>query len=358
MKITAKLGTALLLLIASGFSGTANAATPELTKGEVDRLVAALLPPCPDAVKVSTQPLQVDLAAGLRATIVRVESTNPWCQTQALALGTNQKTYYLGSPWILTGHTGTPAARIREFAWSRLQASVDPAVGKTPRNDGLLPVTVTEKTPFGPVQLEGVVDAQGTIFLPGGLQGLDRDPAAARLERLKNIAAAAPAKGSGKVTVYEFSDFECPACAYAAGHGDLIAKEFGDRVRYVRIDLPLISSHPWAFPAAVYGRAIWKQNPDAFWDYKREVYENQGSLDTFSLEDFTRGFAKAMKLDMERFERDIQSVGIRNEILDGVSAARTLQINGTPTFLVDGVMVVPGENAANLLKHVRAKLAR
>lgn len=346
-----------VLLLVAGLAGTAFAATPELSKSEVDRLVGAFLPACPDPITVSTQPLQVDLSTGLRATIIRVESSNPWCQNQALALATSQKTYYVGSPWILAGTSGTPAAKIKEFAWGRLQANVDPAVGK-PRKDGLLPVTLTEKTPFGPVTYEGAVDPAGTIFLPGGVRTLDGDLATSRFSRLEGIAAKAPTRGSGKITVYELSDFECPSCAYAQGHADAIVKEFGDKVKYVRIDLPLLSSHPWAFPAAVYGRAIWNQSHETFWDYKREVYENQSSLDTFSLEDFARGFVRARELDVEKFNRDVESVGIRNQILEGVSAARSLQINGTPTFLVDGVNVVPGENGSNLLKHIREKVGK
>jgi protein-disulfide isomerase len=344
-----------VLILVTGLTGSAFGATPELPKSEVDRLVGAFLPSCPDPVTVTTQPLQIDLSPGLRATIIRIESENPWCQNQALALATSQKTYFVGSPWIMQGLTGTPAAKIKQFAWGRLQASVDPAVGK-PRKDGLLAVTLTEKTPFGPVTYEGAVDPAGTIFLPGEVRTLDGGLASARLSRLESVAAKAPTRGSGKVRVYEFSDFECPSCAYAQGYADAIAKEFGDRVKYVRIDLPLLSSHPWAFPAAVYGRAIWNQSPEAFWDFKRDVYANQSSLDTFSLEDFARGFVRDRKLNVEKFNDDIHSVALRNEILDGVSATRSLQINGTPTFMVDGVNVVPGDGGVNLMKHIREKL--
>lgn len=352
-----KKSLALLILSLVALGSTSLAATPELAKSEIDRLVAAVLPVCPEGATISTEPLQVNLGEGLRASIVRTVSDNPWCLTQALALGGPGQNYYLGSPWILVGLTGTPAQKIKEFAWSRLQQHVEPTV-TTPAKDGFFPVTLTEKTEFGPVRISGHVDVYGTIFVPGALRTLGATPAGGRNQGLAPIAERAPWKGasSGKVTIYEFSDFQCPACKRTKDYSETVVKAYGDKVRLVRIDLPLISSHPWAFSAAVMGRAIWKQNPEAFWDYKDQVYENQENLNTFTLEDFARGFAKEQGLDLARFDSDVQSATIRDEILAGIGIARSMQINGTPTFLVDGQPVIPGDDAKNLLAFVGAKL--
>jgi protein-disulfide isomerase len=353
MKKALLLAAALAVVTAQG----AAAATPPLVKEEVDRLVAAFLPPCPDPVNVTAEPLQVTLGSGLRASVLRVDSKNGWCATQVLALGTSTKTYFLGMPWILAGLNGSPAERIRQFAWTRMQDTVEAKVAMAPRKDGFLPVVVEEKTEFGKIRVNGVVDAEATIFIPGDVRALTADAARTRLDTFKAIAAKAPAKGpaTAKVTVYEFSDFQCPACKRSATFGEKIAKEFGDKVRFVRIDLPLISSHPWAFPAAVAARAIWKQSPEAFWEFKNELYENQEKLDAFKLEDFALGFVKASGLDVTRYNADVASAGVREEILASISAARTAQINGTPSYLVDGNPVIPGEGGQALFAAIRKK---
>lgn len=345
--------------VALALSQAAPAATPPLVKEEIDRVVAAFLPPCPDPVKVSAEGLPVTLGSGLRASVVRVDSPNGWCATQMLAVATNANTYYLGVPWILAGLTGSPADRIKQFAWTRMQDTVEAKVAMAPRKDGFLPVIVEETTEFGKVRISGIVDREGTLFIPGDVRSLSTDASRSRLDALKPIVGKSPFKGpdAAKVTVVEFSDFQCPACKRSAEYGEKIAKEFGGKVRFVRVDLPLISAHPWAFPAAVMARAIWKQNPEAFWDFKREVYQNQEQLDAFRIEDFARGFVKANGLDVTRFNADVQSAAVREEILASVSAARTVQINGTPTYLVDGTQVIPGEDGKLLLETVRRRLA-
>lgn len=340
-------GVALLLAVSSLAQGT------ELSRFEVDRLVASYLAVCPDPVKVTSEPLQAKLGGGLRASIIRVESENPWCGDQLLGVATRGNTYALAMPWVLAASSGaTPEAKIRDFAWTRLQSSVDVGIGSARRADGLIPVTVTEKTEAGPVKIEGVVDPEVTIFLPGSPVKLEADAAAGRMERLASIVAAAPARGAAgaKAVVYEFSDFQCPACARASGFADALLAELGDRVRYVRIDLPLISSHPWAFPAAVMGRAIYQQSPEAFWEFKKAVYESQSDLNAFTIEEFARGFVVTRELDEAKFGEAIGSQKLRDEILAAVGAARTLGIGGTPTFLVNGRPVVPGEDGKLLIE--------
>ncbi|HUP64765.1 MAG TPA: thioredoxin domain-containing protein [Thermoanaerobaculia bacterium] len=347
------------LFVLAGLASTTFAATPGLTKDEVEKLIAATLPACPAPTKVSTEPLTATLGKGIRATIVKVESANPWCNAHALAVATQAKGYFLGSPWILAGMEGTPAEKIRAFAWNRLQDTVEPKVESKPRADGFHAVTLLEKTESGVIRTSGVVDPEGTIYLPAEPRPLGFEAWRDRLEKLKPIVERAPAKGAvaAKVVVYEFSDFQCPSCKRSMDYGEKISKEFGSAVRFARVDFPLMGSHPWAYPAAVMGRAIWKQNPDAFWTYKNEVYENQSSLNVFMLEDFARGFVKDHGLDPARFASDIESRTILDEILNGVGVARGLGIQGTPTFMVDGVVIIPGDDGKLLFDAIRKKVA-
>ena len=115
----------------------------------------------------------------------------------------------------------------------------------------------------------------------------------------------------------EFSDFECPSCQRAAGYMKPILAAHGDKVRYIRYDMPLMTIHPWAFAAAIAGRAVWHQKPDLFWKYKEQIYENQDKLSAFTIDEFARGFATDHELDMKKYDADVQSPELRAEIVNG-----------------------------------------
>ena len=115
--------------------------------------------------------------------------------------------------------------------------------------------------------------------------------------------------------------------------------------------------HPWAFPAAVAGRAIYRQKPDLFWQYKEQVYANQEKLNTFTIDDFARGFAQDHDLDLKKYDADVSSPELQSAILAGAGTALSNDIRATPTYLVNGTNVDAGTDGkaleayvANLLK--------
>jgi len=154
------------------------------------------------------------------------------------------------------------------------------------------------------------------------------------------------------VTVIEFSDFECPSCQHAAGYMPAILSKYGDKVRYIRYDLPLVSMHPWAFAATMAGRAIYRQKPELFWAYKKEIYENQDKLSAFTIDDFARGFAQSHDLDLKKYDADVNDESIRNEILKGVGIAFTNDIRATPTYIVNGKIIDAGDEGKALTDYV------
>lgn len=131
----------------------------------------------------------------------------------------------------------------------------------------------------------------------------------------------------------------------------------GQQVRYTRMDLPLVNMHPWALSAAIAGHAVNAQKPELFWDYKKTIYENQEKLTAFTIDDFTRNFAQDHDLNMEKYDRDVNSTELRADILKGVGAAFSYDVRATPTYMVNGIFVDPGDDGkalemyvANLLK--------
>jgi protein-disulfide isomerase len=145
-----------------------------------------------------------------------------------------------------------------------------------------------------------------------------------------------PTRGAADavVTIVEFSDYECGYCKRAHPVVEKIMAEFGDRVRFVYRDYPLDNLHPKARPAAVAARCAGDQ--EKYWDYNKHIMENAGSLDRTNL--VTR--AEALGLDMNLFNTCLDSgkydAAIETALVDGAA----LGVTGTPTFFINGRMMV------------------
>lgn len=343
--------TSILLLLAALPLTAQNASDP------AKPYLEQFLPYCAEAPTVEESDYSADFPDGMKAHLMTIKGKDPSCRGMYLKVVKGDR-IYVGQPWILSSYQGTIPAKIKRFAWDRLEESATATVSDRRTPEGLLDATVTMTTSWGKIQLEGAVDEDGKVFFPGGFDAISEGARQARLQAVRSVLDEAPHKGSreASVEVVEFSDFQCPSCRHAGEWVPAVVEKYGDRISYRRVDFPLMSSHPWAFAAALYGRAIWEQAPDSFWQYKAEVYQNQGSLTTFTIEDFARDFVKSSQLDLDAFEKAIASDALKNEILAGVSAGMIAEVNATPTFWVNGQPVVAGHDGEFLMTVIDAAL--
>jgi protein-disulfide isomerase len=161
-------------------------------------------------------------------------------------------------------------------------------------------------------------------------------PAAARRREDPNKVYDIPlgnsyAKGpkDAKVTVVEFSDFQCPFCAQAAGLLDKVTDAYPKNVKFVYKNYPL-PFHKNAMPAAKAAIAAGKQGK--FWEMHDKLFENQRNLG----DDFYVQAAKEIGLDVEQFKKDMESDATQQQIAQEMKEARAAAVRGTPTIFIDG----------------------
>lgn len=321
---------------------------------QLDRAVRALLPVCPGAKVTYASATGVTLPARFSAKTVGIESERPACGGQMLAVLSPAGGIFLGSPWPIADEAGDSVEqKVQSFALRNLRETVDVVVDRTPDADGLWPARVIQPSEAGKRPMFGRVDPAGRVFFFGTFRRIKDDLPSQRLAALGPALTNAPAKGpsSAAVTVVEFSDFQCPSCRRSNGYADMILKAHGNKVRYVRYDVPL-SGHPWAFPAALAGRAIYRQNPGLFWEYKKTIYDNQDKLNAFTFWDWARAWAEDHELDLARYDADLTNAPLRAEILEGAGRAFANDVRATPTFMVNGTIVDAGENGKDLAEYV------
>jgi protein-disulfide isomerase len=141
----------------------------------------------------------------------------------------------------------------------------------------------------------------------------------------------APARGNAKakVTLVEFSDFECPFCGrYVRETYAQIQHEYVDsgKVRYVFRNFPLENLHPQAFGAAVAGECARAQGK--FWEMHDRMFANQRAL---TLPGLIRS-AETLGLDSAAFQKCVASDTPKKKVRQDIADVEALGANATPVF--------------------------
>jgi protein-disulfide isomerase len=173
------------------------------------------------------------------------------------------------------------------------------------------------------------------------------DPA----QEYKVAVGEAPVRGDAEapITIVEWSDFQCPFCVRAAPTLAQIQKEYGSKVRIVFKHLPL-SIHAKAPAAHAAAEAAHRQGK--FWEMHDKIFENQRDLAATTLE----RYARELGLDVERYQRDIESVAVKKRIDDDMQQARDLSVTGTPAFFINGRFLSGAQPFANFKRVIDSAL--
>jgi protein-disulfide isomerase len=138
-----------------------------------------------------------------------------------------------------------------------------------------------------------------------------------------------------KITIVEYSDFECPYCAKGYATIEEVMKTYPKDVRVIYKHLPL-EFHPMAMPAAHYFEAIAAQDHAKAEKFYKMVFENQGELRA-KKEAFLKDTAKKVGADVKKVEKDLNSDAINKRIEGDMEEAKKFGFSGTPGFLINGV---------------------
>ena len=140
---------------------------------------------------------------------------------------------------------------------------------------------------------------------------------------------------SAPVTVEEFADFQCGACGVYYPELKKIEIEFGDKLRVVFRERPLVPPHDHALIAAQAAEAAGLQG--RFWEMHDKLYENQTAWsDARDLVPLFVDYAKQIGLDTDRFLKDLNGEVVITRIFQDGKRVHALNVTSTPTFYVNG----------------------
>jgi len=192
-----------------------------------------------------------------------------------------------------------------------------------------------------------IVSVLGTFVLLFGVYKLVNQPVQTDFPQVKQLKANDHIKWSPdkKNILVEYSDLQCPACKNAhnilktieaSGSADF---EITKKVTFVYRHFPLSQIHNKANVAAYAAEAAGKQ--DKFWEMADLLFDNQQTWKESNnpqQEDFVN-YAKELKLDLEKFKKDIDSSEVKNKVAEDLKEAGQMGINSTPTFFLNGQKV-------------------
>jgi len=159
-----------------------------------------------------------------------------------------------------------------------------------------------------------------------------------------------PFKGQpdAKLTLIEFSDYQCPFCArHVRETLPQLEREYiaTGKIKYVFRNFPIESIHPLAFKAHEAANCAGEQGK--YWEMNGRLFANQKAMSPKDLSDH----AQALVLDMPKFQQCLDSgkhaAKIRSDLADGQKAG----VQGTPSFFLG--LTEPNDGIVKAVRIIR-----
>ncbi|CAN5490429.1 MAG: DsbA family protein [Pyrinomonadaceae bacterium] len=140
------------------------------------------------------------------------------------------------------------------------------------------------------------------------------------------------------VTVEEFADFQCAACAAIHQTMKEIQSTYGPRIRFIFRNYPLsIPAHNKAYEAAVAVEAAGLQDRNKFWAMQDQLFTNQKLwTENPNYRQLWNEYAQKIGLDIDRFQSDMGAAAAKDRVDRDLQRGRGLNVDSTPTIFING----------------------
>jgi protein-disulfide isomerase len=197
-----------------------------------------------------------------------------------------------------------------------------------------------------------VMSADGRYAVFAALEDVTSDPSKAVMEKISLKGEPFKGGANAKVTIVEYSDFQCPFCK--RGYDTIeqnVLKTYEGKVKFYFRHFPL-PFHPWAMPGAIAAECAKMQKPEAFWTAYDAFFTHQADVNPQNVKDKATEYLKDAKIDMAKwgtcFDNKESAAKVNAQHDEGAS----IGVTGTPAFFINGRMLVgaqPFEQFKNVI---------
>jgi protein-disulfide isomerase len=159
---------------------------------------------------------------------------------------------------------------------------------------------------------------------------------------------------NAKVTIVEFSDFQCPYCEiFYKQTYPLLKQKYGDKIRFAYRHFPISSLHPDAERAALAAECANEQGK--FWEYHDALFGNQQDL---SRDAMVRYASQVQVANIQQFTSCLDTQKYMNKVQGDLNAGMGYSVTGTPTFFINGNILVGAQSFQTFSKFIDSEMAQ
>lgn len=204
-----------------------------------------------------------------------------------------------------------------------------------------------------------MVSKDGTKVVQGNVWDINLNPFKKDIDRLKTQFEPSIGTPGATVVMVAFSDFQCPYCKE---EGLMLRKNliqnYPTQVRLYFKTFPLESLHPWAKPAAIASRCVYRQDGAAFWEFHDWIFENQQSITPENLRDKIMEWGKSRKdIDSLQLGQCIDTKATEADVKANMTEGQELGVGGTPTLFINGRKIDQTMDWPNLKRIIDEEIA-
>lgn len=156
---------------------------------------------------------------------------------------------------------------------------------------------------------------------------------------------------NAKLTIYEYSDFQCPFCDRARQNVEEVLRQYPGSVKLEYRYFPL-ASHPRGFASALAGACAEEQGK--FWAMHDLMFDNQEALEDADLEKY----ALQVGMNVADFQKCLSFPQAAQKVNADKAQGESLGVQGTPTFFIGESVVVGAQPVSKFKSAIDAELAR
>lgn len=166
----------------------------------------------------------------------------------------------------------------------------------------------------------------------------------ASVQKTPTVTFVNPTKGAAnpKVTIVEYSDFECVVCKQLNPVIDIVLKTYPNDVRVAWKDMPNDSAHLHATPSAIAAHCADKQGK--FWEYAQALFDKQ----TYLTEATFMQIASDLALNQDKFSKCLETKDTLPIVKKDFAEGQALGVAATPTLFIGDQTIVGLQTADEL----------
>ncbi len=191
--------------------------------------------------------------------------------------------------------------------------------------------TCADSKKLAKVVVKDVAAGKSEADVRADLKKVAAEPPPVLDDPVKISTTGDPVRGpaNARVTIVEFSDFQCPYCSKAVAATKALMQQFPNDVKLVFKQFPLDDHAQAEFGAEA---ALAAQSQGKFWEMHDLLYAGYPNLARATV----MGYARKIGLDMARFTAELDSHKYKARVQSEEKEGEDAGVGGTPTFFING----------------------